>query len=146
MYLFGPCASQVAGPAAHSGSRCSPMFSESLCPSSKTRKAPPTAPRCWQWSARVNTRRCGKCVGRSSAKLVCSSRGKKSGSCMRRGIEYTSGFIQQFGECEIGNWTNPAPQIRNPKSQIGLRFEISDFGFEVQDSSNFKFRLDLIAY
>jgi len=50
----------------------------------------------------------------------------------------------------IGNWTNPAPQIRNPKSQIGLwlkpasvQFEVSDFGFEVQDSSNFQIPLEI---
>src|SRR6267142_2000714 len=44
------------------------------------------------------------------------------------------------------NRTNPAPQIRNPKSSIGLpgtrlgkvQSDISDFGFEVQDSSNFE--------
>src|SRR5262249_45446797 len=40
----------------------------------------------------------------------------------------------------ISNWTNPAPQIRDPKFLIGrVQFSISDFGFEMQDSSNFKF-------
>ena len=56
-------------------------------------------------------------------------------------------FTGNSGDVDrIRNWTNPAPQIRNPKSQIGLwlkpasvQFEVSDFGFEVQDSSNFEF-------
>src|SRR2546425_11719898 len=41
---------------------------------------------------------------------------------------------------EFRNWTNPASQIRNPKSQIGpaVQSNISDFGFEMQDSSNFE--------
>src|SRR4030095_1293084 len=102
MYLFAPCASQVAGRAAHSGSRCSRTFSASLCPSSKTRKAPPTARRCLRLSAQVSTRRYAKRVGRSFVRFVCWSRGKKSASYTRRDIVYTSGFILQFGECEIG--------------------------------------------
>jgi hypothetical protein len=44
---------------------------------------------------------------------------------------------------EIGNWTGPIYSFGYPKSQIGLaawvQFPISDFEFEVQDSSNFKF-------
>src|SRR2546425_6765936 len=45
------------------------------------------------------------------------------------------------------NWTNPASQIRNPKYQIGLsvQLEISDFGFEMQDSSNFKIPLEYVT-
>jgi hypothetical protein len=43
----------------------------------------------------------------------------------------------------IGNWTNPAFQSRKPKSQIGpAHFEISDFGFEMPDSSNFQFPVE----
>ena len=44
---------------------------------------------------------------------------------------------------EIENWTNPASQIRNPKYGIGLTRAgpIGDFGFEIQDSSNFKILL-----
>jgi hypothetical protein len=35
--------------------------------------------------------------------------------------------------------TNPAPQIRNPKLEIApVQFAISEFEFEVQDSSNCK--------
>jgi acyl-CoA reductase-like NAD-dependent aldehyde dehydrogenase len=58
------------------------------------------------------------------------------------------GGIQQVGLVgTIGNWTNAASQIRNPRSQIGLRdvraaqsvrSDISDFGFEMQDWSNFE--------
>ena len=41
------------------------------------------------------------------------------------------------------NWTNPALQIRNFEisnwtSDLTVQFEIADFGFEMQDSSNFK--------
>src|SRR6185503_14938177 len=40
----------------------------------------------------------------------------------------------------IGNWTNPAFQNRTPKFQNGrVQFAISAFGFEMQDSSNFRF-------
>ncbi|PYS43361.1 MAG: hypothetical protein DMG14_01185 [Acidobacteria bacterium] len=44
---------------------------------------------------------------------------------------------------KIRNWTNPASENRNPKFEIGLRaaqpvqFAISDFDFQMQDSSNF---------
>src|SRR4030095_1265859 len=44
---------------------------------------------------------------------------------------------------EFRNWTIPAPKNRNPKYQISLaletvQFAVSDFGFEVQESSNFE--------
>jgi hypothetical protein len=40
----------------------------------------------------------------------------------------------------IENWTNPAFQNRNPKFQnVRVQFAISAFGFEMQDSSNFRF-------
>src|SRR5262245_19748878 len=134
MCLFTLCASQAAERAAHSGSRCWRTFSASPCPSLKTRKARLTAPRCLQWSARASTRPCAKFVQPSSVRFVCWSHVKKSGSYTRRDIEYTSDFIQQFEECEIGNWTNLASQIRNFKldwqaacgRQSNLRCLISD--------------------
>src|SRR5438093_9742696 len=58
--------------------------------------------------------------------------------------------ISLGGKFEITNWTNPASQIRNPKFPIGLaasaalvQSEISDFGSEMQDSSNFHFQIFL---
>ena len=67
--------------------------------------------------------------------------------------------MKRFGVSESNrsetfrNWTNPASQIRNPKSQIErperrfgaswrsgrVQSEISDFGSEMQDLTNFKF-------
>jgi hypothetical protein len=43
-----------------------------------------------------------------------------------------------YGKFEIGRILHLKSEI--PKSQVGpVRFEFSDFGFEMQDSSNFKF-------
>jgi hypothetical protein len=56
----------------------------------------------------------------------------------RRGRARTFWRIRE----EFRNWTIPASQIRNPKFQIGrVQLKISDFGFEMQESSNFKIPL-----
>ena len=39
---------------------------------------------------------------------------------------------------EISNWTRTAPE-----AELAVQSKISDFGFEVQDSSNFTISLDL---
>jgi hypothetical protein len=45
----------------------------------------------------------------------------------------------KLGKAEILKLDESCLQTRNPKSQIGtVQFAISDFGFEMQDSSNFK--------
>ena len=59
---------------------------------------------------------------------------------MRGTRSILSGEHDWYGCGEFRNWTNHASQNRNPKSRIGpaVQSNISDFGFEMQDSSNFK--------
>src|SRR5262245_30463666 len=97
----------------------------------------------------------------SAAEIACASRLLIDGPLPMKGDRTRFGgtwkAVFKGVTGAFRDWTSPASQIRNPKSQIGrlpalccvgghrpplqrceVQFAISDFGFEVLDSSNFE--------
>src|SRR6267142_528053 len=96
---------------------------------------------------RTSESRLWSCSSKGNAGKGRGSQARKMYSLLAKGTN----ILNQSCTREIENWTNPAPQIRNPKSPIGLtvhslacgsvHLKISYFGFEMQDLSNFKIPL-----